>query len=100
MDLQFLFENFMSCNIDLAKRQLFEVEETEWRDEMSKKPKLRLYRRIKWRKSAENYLQVNISKLERSLFSQIRFGIPPIEIEVGRYRQKPVEERFCYHCKD
>ncbi len=26
MDLQFLFENFMACNIDLAKRQLFEVE--------------------------------------------------------------------------
>ncbi len=47
MDLQFLFENFVACNIDLAKRQLFEVEETEWRVEMSKKPKLRLYRQIK-----------------------------------------------------
>ncbi len=43
---------------------------------------------------------MNISRLEHSLFSQIRFGILPIEIEVGRYRQKPVEERFCYHCKD
>ncbi len=32
MDLQFLFENFLACNIDLAKRQLSEVEETEWRD--------------------------------------------------------------------
>ena len=90
----------MACNIHLAKRKLLEVEETEWRDEMSKKPKLSLYRQIKSRKSTENYLQMNISRLERSLFSQIRFGILPFEIEVGRYRQKPVEERFCYHCKD
>ncbi len=29
MDLQFLFENFKICNIDLVKRQLFDVEETE-----------------------------------------------------------------------
>ncbi len=100
MDLPFLFENVMACNIDLAKRQLFEVEETEWRDEISKKPKLRLYRQIKSHRSTENYLQMDISRLEGSLFSQIRFGIVPIEIEVGRYRQKPVEERFCYHCKD
>ncbi len=44
------------------------------------------------------YLEMNISRLERSLFSQIRFSIPLNEIEVGR--QTPVEERFCYHCKD
>ncbi len=42
---------------------------------------------------------MNISRLERSLFLQIRFGTLQIEIEVGHYRQKPMEERFCY-CKD
>ena len=55
--------------------------------------------KLKYVKVQKNYLQMNISNLASSLFSQIQFGILPIEIEVGRYRHKPVEERFCYHRK-
>ncbi len=50
--------------------------------------------------AADFVSQMHISTLERSLFSQMRFGILISEFEVGRYRQKPLEERLCYHCKN
>ena len=37
---------------------------------------------------------------EEHSFSQIRFGILLMEIEVGRYRKKPLEEQLCHHRKD
>ena len=83
MDFFFLLETFMTYNIDLEKCQLFDAEETECREEMSKKPKLNDA------KVEKKCLQMHVGTPKRSLFSQIRFGILPIEIEVGRDRQNP-----------
>ena len=53
MDLQFLFQHFVTCDIDFTKRQLFEVEEAEWKEELYSKLKLKLYRHIKSRKNID-----------------------------------------------
>ena len=41
---------------------------------------------------------MNISKHQRSLFAQFRSGILPLEIEVGRFRDLPLNERICKVC--
>ena len=40
----------------------------------------------------------NISRQKRSLLAQLRLGIMPLEIEVGRFRNIPVEKRLYKGC--
>ncbi len=41
---------------------------------------------------------LNIDKYEKSLLSQLRYGILPLRIESGRYVNEPREERICTLC--
>jgi len=100
LDLEFIYENFMLCNLKLAETQMKQAENTEWKANLEHKPKLRLYRKIKFNKEPETYVKLNMNRLERSLLAQLRLGILPIEIEVGRYRRKPIESRKCPFCKE
>ena len=40
------------------------------------------------------------SKMSRSIFAQLRLGILPLEIEMGRFRNIPSESRMCHFCKN
>ena len=40
------------------------------------------------------------SKMSRSIFAQLRLGILPLEIETGRFRNIPSENRMCHFCKN
>ena len=46
----------------------------------------------------ERYLLLNIDKYEKSLLSQLRYGILPLRIETGRYINEKREERICTLC--
>ena len=41
---------------------------------------------------------MNLTRYQRSIFAQFRHGILPLEIEVGRYRNVPLEDRICQIC--
>ena len=71
----------------------------DWDVHRYKSPKLRYYNLYKYEKYPEEYLYFNITKYQRSLFSQFRCGILPLEIEVGRYRDVPLENRLCQVCR-
>ena len=43
------------------------------------------YRSIKKDFGVEKYLELNISKYEKSLLSQLRYGVLPLRIETGRF---------------
>ena len=45
-----------------------------------------------------DYVTMNISKYQRSLYAQFRCGILPLEVEVGRYRSIDLPERLCKQC--
>lgn len=90
----------MPCNIKLATKQFIDLENIEWKKAIVDKPKLRLYRMLKSDKGTENFVKINMTRHERSQLAQLRFGILPIEIEVGRYRNKQIEDRKCSFCKD
>ena len=95
-----LFHSAAPCNIDHARSIIMDVIDTgDWDVGRYKSPKLRYYNLYKYEKSPEEYLYFNITKYQRSLFAQFRCGILPLEIEVGRYRDIPLEKRLCQVCK-
>ena len=49
--------------------------------------------------SVENYVKYNLTPSERSAMAQFRFGILPLNIETGRFRNQPVQDRLCNLCE-
>ena len=72
--------------------------EREWQREILGKPKLRTYITFKNLFKEKEYLSKIMSRKARSLISQIRLGILPLEIEVGRFRGVSPEDRLCQNC--
>ena len=70
----------------------------KWKTDILSKPKLRTYVTFNSVLQTEEYLRNNISRHERSLLAQLRLGILPLEIEVGRFGNIPVENRLCKCC--
>ncbi len=46
------------------------------------------------------YLQLDLDRYDKSLLSQYRYGILPLEIETGRYRGLDREHRICTLCNE
>ena len=98
VDMLDTFESLTLCDLDLAKTRLMRKDSDIWLREVTSKPKLRLYVQIKTEFETEEYVKMNLTRSERSHLSQIRFGILPIMIETGRFRNLRLEERLCPFC--
>ena len=46
----------------------------------------------------EKYITCNLPRIHRSLLAQFRAGILPINVEIGRFRNLPLEDRVCKLC--
>jgi hypothetical protein len=88
------------CHISLAKEILDKIMSEAWSNKVQYKPKLRTYITFKENFCSEGYLEKYIPKYRRALFTKLRLGVLPLEIETGRYNDTPVEERICKMCKD
>ena len=98
-----------SCSSKLYVDKLQEclklVDQEEWYQELHNDKncpngnKLRTYRLHKDRISTEPYVTANISRYERSILAKLRSGTLPLEVETGRYRQVPLDERTCKLCQ-
>ena len=93
-----LFDDASPYNPEAAQKTLDTIDSNNWDLNRYKSDKLRYYNLYKYEKSPEDYLSLNISAYQRSVFSQFRCGILPLEIEVGRYRDAPLNERTCQVC--
>ncbi len=60
--------------------------------------KLDLLAKIKTCFGVESYLKVNMDRYDQSLLSQFRYGILPLELETGRYKNIVRENRICTLC--
>ena len=94
------FENITPCDPEHVYSKLLENETTKWNTSRYSKTKLRLYNMFKADFSQEDYFSLDVPKYHRSLFSQLRAGILPLQIEVGRYRNIPLGERLCTLCNN
>ena len=66
--------------------------------EATRKPKLRTYLEIHDFENIQTLAKSELSRYQRSLLSQLKFGILPLKIETDRYQGVPVEERICKLC--
>ena len=97
------------CQIDKIQQTLINQFSLEWLKYLDNKPKLRTYCLFKRTFCTENYVMNTISRSRRSLFTQLRLGILPLEIEAGRFtpmydksikknRKRHPSERLCKLC--
>ena len=92
------FTNVSCCNIDYAVSVLSYHDDEDWQTKRYNSDKLRYYNLFKAEKCAEDYLLLDLSKYQRSVFAQFRCGILPLQIEIGRYRNFELSERICQVC--
>ena len=63
-------------------------------------PKLRTYKTFKSEFKTEPYVKANVlNTRQRSAISKMRNDTYPLEIELGRYRGIPAENRLCKLCR-
>ena len=97
-----LTDHFDNCDevvITEAKHRLQDLMNLKWCAKIPSKPKLRSHSYFKQSISAKPYVTPNQSEGKRSLISQLRVGILPLEIESGQYIRKKLNERLCRLCK-
>ncbi len=63
-------------------------------------PKLRTYIKFKKVFEVEPYVLSFMNRQRRSHLSQLRNGILPLQLEVGRWINKAIEERLCLICNN
>ena len=100
LDLSNSFYNLQKVNLEHRKHGLVIHASNKWKNEVSLKPKLRTYAKIKHNLETENYLHINLSRSQRSLISQLRCGILPLRLETGRYVGEEIDERVCTMCDE
>ena len=92
------YNDIQPCDVDNAYQAIKGNREAIWNQERYHKPKLRYYNAFKPDYCQEEYLNLNISKYQRSVFAQFRADILPLQVEVCRFRNLPLEERLCTLC--
>ena len=79
---------------------LCDIESINWYQKLNFKPKLRTYKLFKNNKLTERYVKFNLDRKERSMLAQLHMGTLALHVETGRYRNVPLNRRFCFHCPD
>ena len=98
LDLEDHYENMQLIDTDIFEERMHSHAEEKWKEWVLSKPKLRTYKIFKHKLEPETYLTSNISRSKRSIFAQFRSGILPLDIEIGRFRGLPENERICPLC--
>src|SRR5690606_26494961 len=73
--------------------------ESQWRENMKRKGKLRTYVTIKDKLQLEPYLHFK-NRLARSSLARLREGTSFLRIETGRHETEKPEERLCLWCNN
>ena len=94
-----VFDERKPCNISDCCEKFSVSDNQEWKNKLSYKPKLRTYKQGKENKCVANYFMMNLTCKKRSMLAQLRMGVLP-NIETGRYKNIPADQRFCFVCKE
>ena len=92
------FHEIIPFDLKAAYNCILENESYQWNEHRYNKPKLRLYNLYKASYEQEEYISFNASRYKKSLLAQLRAGILPLQVEVGRYRNVPLSSRVCELC--
>ena len=92
------YVNTSTIDLSYIKKCLFERFSTKWSTSYVNMSKLDLYKQLKTEFGVEKYLILNIDRYEKSLLSQLRYGILPLRVETGRFVNEPHCNRICTLC--
>ena len=98
IDLLDVYNNLEICSTDCVREKLHKIQCDQWSENMKKFPKLRTYMTFKTLYGPEPYVIMNTQCKYRSVLAQLRVGILPLEIEVGRWKSLELEQRLCKLC--
>ena len=93
-------EHGESYDLTLAYNKFLVQSRREWQIEAERKPKLRTFLKIHNFDSKQCLVKSQITRYQRSLLSQLKFGILPLKIETDRYQGIPLENRLCRICSE
>ena len=95
---EYYFEYGLEVNLVQLTEKVLTLMHEEWQSKIPYKPKLRTFSLFKQDMETEAYIKT-YSKSKRSILCQLRIGILPLEIELGRYVRLKINERTCKLCK-
>ena len=98
VNLKECFTNKTNIDLTTVRNVLFEKFSCDWLNSTKNMSKLDIYCNIKSDLKVEKYLELNISRYEKSLLSQLRYGVLPLRVETGRFVNEKREDRICRLC--
>ena len=95
LELNYYFDSKITIEINFVRLKIHYFYSNFWGCEILDIPKLRTFNSFKTFFGRENYVALDMCKYLRSILTQFRCGILPLQIETGRYHGEPVEDRLC-----
>lgn len=92
------YSNNIPCNLNRVWAELFAKESLEWKSKVEASRKLRTYKIFKESVETEPYVYCILNRGYRSILARLRAGVLPLEIETGRWRAVPAQQRYCKLC--
>ena len=86
-------------NLTSARNKLLNSSRLKWHLEAQRKPKLRTFVKIHNFDEIQLLAKSNITRYQKSLLAQLKFGILPLKIETERFQGTPLENRLCKLCE-
>ncbi len=93
MGQQNVYRRLEHVNIDQMKKLVFEKEVLNWSENVNNFSKLDLLSKIK-----PSFGTESLERYDKSLLSQFRYDILPIEVETGRYKGPNSQDGKCTLC--
>ncbi len=97
-NLKTSFQDNTRIDLNYVRQHLFQKLSSTWLSSCTKMSKLDLYSQIKPTFGIEPFLTLNIDRYEKSLLSQLRYGILPLRVETGRFGGEKHCDRICTLC--
>ncbi len=97
-DLKSCYDNNTKIDISYVRKNLLDDVSSKWLRSCANMSKLDLYKGIKTTFGPERFLTLNIDRYEKSLLSQLRYGILPLRVETGRFVNEARCDRICKLC--
>ena len=79
-------------DLDSAKEKLPVASDLDWQDSIAYTPKLRTYTKYKDHIGTEEYLVLNLTKVQRSFLAKLRSSTLQLAIEKGRYTKEELSK--------
>ncbi len=93
-------EKMCHVDLDVVKSRLLKIcREKCWTSSLDM-AKLCTYRELFDEQDHMIIVYTNLTRRQRSLVVKLKIGILPLGVEVGRFTNKPLEERICHICDD